>query len=100
VTSEEASPVPFSAMVLGLRLSVERFEDAAAATDPIAAALPLFESLNWTVALERIRKDWVPDGPPPIGWNWPTESATRRTPKPCAEFVSFAIAPTISGLTR
>ena len=66
------SQVPFSAMVLGLRLAVERFKNAAKGTDPTAAALPLFESLNWTVALdERLQKDWVPDGPPPIGRDWP-----------------------------
>jgi len=66
------SQVPFSAMVLGLRLAVDRFKNAAEKTEPTAAALPLFESLNWAVALdERIRKYWVPDGPPPIGWDWP-----------------------------
>jgi len=69
---DEASRVPFSAMLLGFRLAVRRFQDAATETDPTAAALPLFESLNWAVALdERIRKDWVPDGPPPSGWDWP-----------------------------
>jgi hypothetical protein len=59
-------------MVLGLRMAVDRFKAAARGWDPIAAALPLFESLNWAVALdERIRKDWMPDGSPPIGWDWP-----------------------------
>lgn len=67
------SQVPFSAMALGLRLAVGRFQNAATGTNPTAAAISLFESLNWAVALdERIRKDWVPDGPPPPGWDWPT----------------------------
>lgn len=39
----------------------------------MAAAIPLFEALNWAVALdERLCKDWVPDGKArQPGWDWP-----------------------------
>lgn len=65
--------MPFAAMVLGFRLAVERFQEAGRAPDPVAAVIPLFEALNWAVALdERLRKDWIPDGKEsPPGWDWP-----------------------------
>lgn len=68
------STVPFTAMVLGLRLAVERLQEAGRAPDPVKAVIPLFEALNWAVALdERLRKDWIPDGKEnPPGWDWPT----------------------------
>jgi hypothetical protein len=58
---------------LGFRLAVGRFEDAGRSPDPLTAAIPLFESLNWAVALdERLMKDWIPDGKDrPPGWDWP-----------------------------
>jgi hypothetical protein len=50
-------------MVLGFRMAVERFKDAGRAADPVTAVIPLFEALNWTVALdERLVKGWIPDG--------------------------------------
>jgi hypothetical protein len=72
--SEGPSTVPFGAMVLGLRLAVGRFQQAGRAPDPVGAAIPLFEALNWAVALdERLRKDWIPDGKAnPPEWEWPT----------------------------
>ena len=58
-----ASTVPFVAMVMGFKMAVERFIAAGSGRDPMAAAIPLFEALNWAVALdERLCKDWVPDG--------------------------------------
>jgi hypothetical protein len=72
--SSSASTVPFGAMVFGFRLAVQRFKEAGRAPDPVGAVIPLFEALNWAVALdERLRKDWIPDGKrKPPGWEWPT----------------------------
>jgi hypothetical protein len=72
--------MPFGAMVLGFRLAVERFDEAGSATDPVAAAIPLFEALNWAVALdERLVKDWIPDGKddPGPGWDWPVRLSNK-----------------------
>jgi hypothetical protein len=66
-----ATTVPFVTMVNGMRMAVERF--TAAGHDPMPAAIPLFEALNWAVALdERLVKDWIPDGKARRpGWDWP-----------------------------
>ena len=68
-----ANTVPFGVMVMGFRLAVERFEGASPTSDRVASVIPLFEALNWAVALdERLVKDWVPDGEGrEPGWDWP-----------------------------
>jgi hypothetical protein len=60
----EDEVVTVAAQVLGLRKAIERFEVAAAQPeDPIEAYLPLFEALNWIVALDnRIGAICVPEG--------------------------------------
>jgi hypothetical protein len=70
---DESRTVPFAAMTLGLRLAVERFQEAGRASNPLAAVTPLFEALNWAVALdERLKKEWIPDGKDHApGWDWP-----------------------------
>ena len=56
--------VTVAAQVLGLRSAVERLELAAAQREnPVQAYLPLFEALNWIVAVDdRIGAIWVPEG--------------------------------------
>jgi hypothetical protein len=78
-TFDGARAVPFGAMVLGFRLAVERFDEAGSATDPVAAAIPLFEALNWAAALdERLVKDWIPDGKDrKPGWDWPVRLSNK-----------------------
>jgi hypothetical protein len=50
--------------------AVSRFSEAAAGRDPIAAYLPLFEALNWAVALDdRISEVWAPEGVA-LGFAW------------------------------
>jgi hypothetical protein len=54
----------------GYAEAVERFRDAAAGRDPLAAFRPLFESLNWAVALDDyIGEIWRPDGKR-LGLEW------------------------------
>lgn len=69
----EMSRLPFSAMTTGFHQALRRFNAASTGSDPVASAIPLFEALNWAVALdERVRKDWAPDGVDnQPGWDWP-----------------------------
>jgi hypothetical protein len=60
----------FAAMFEGYTAAVERFQAAARTRDATAAFIPLFEALNWAVALdERAGKHWTPAGEP-LGWGW------------------------------
>jgi len=67
------------AMVMGFKMSVERFTEAGSERDPITASIPLFEALNWAVALdERLCKDWIPDGKDrQPGKDWPVRLASE-----------------------
>lgn len=78
--NDEVSRVPFSAMATGFHQAVERFKAASPESDPVAATTPLFEALNWAVALdERVRKDWAPDGvDSQPGWNWPVRLTSEN----------------------
>lgn len=60
----EDQVVTVAAQVLGLRKAIERLELAAAQReDPVETYLPVFEALNWIVALDdRIGAIWVPEG--------------------------------------
>jgi hypothetical protein len=70
--------VTFRAMLLGFRASLDRFTDATRHDDPVRAFHPLFEALNWEVALDdRCTDHWVPDGLPPVGRNWPARLANE-----------------------
>jgi hypothetical protein len=71
-TTTNADRMPFGAMASGLRGAVERFKGTSPLSDPVAAAIPLFEALNWAVALDdRVREDWAPDGVDrQPGWDW------------------------------
>lgn len=60
----------FAAMFEGYAHATGRFHEATKTRDPTAAFLPLFEALNWAVALDdRARKHWTPAGQP-LGWEW------------------------------
>lgn len=71
-TTTNADRMPFGAMARGFRGAVERFKGTSPLADPVAAAIPLFEALNWAVALDdRVREDWAPDGiDRQPGWDW------------------------------
>jgi hypothetical protein len=57
-------------MFTGYSRAVERFEAAAKKRDPQETFIPVFEALNWAVALDdRVRVHWVPEGEP-LGWAW------------------------------
>jgi hypothetical protein len=63
--------VTFEAMFNGYVDALARFDTAIRTTDPAATFVPLFEALNWAVALDqRTRDHFVPDGKP-IGYGWP-----------------------------
>ena len=54
----------------GYARAVGRFRAAAKGRDEVEAFIPLFECLNWAVAVDdRTRVHWAPDGKP-IGWAW------------------------------
>jgi len=62
----------FTAMFEGFAQAAQRFEAAIKDRDTTNTFIPLFELLNWAVALdERVRKRWCPDGDgKPLGWAW------------------------------
>jgi hypothetical protein len=60
----------YTAMFVGYERAFARFMDAAAGDDSTEAFIPLFEALNWAVALdERTKTSWAPDGEI-LGWAW------------------------------
>jgi hypothetical protein len=62
--------VPVMLLLDGYAQAVQRFEQAAKGCDAPPAFLPLFEALNWAVALdERIAAHWAPEGKQ-LGWGW------------------------------
>lgn len=72
--------ITYGLMVEGLEGAVDRLVGGSIDSDrPGSAFIPLFEALNWAVALEdRTRAHWAPDGYP-IGFKW-------RDRAPGAEF--------------
>ena len=56
--------VPAATQVAGLRQALDRLVEAGhQQDDPTKTYIPLFEALNWLVALsERFGADWTPDG--------------------------------------
>jgi len=67
----EDEVVTVAVQAQGLRHAIERLEDAASNPDsPVETYLPLFEALNWIVALDdRIGAIWRPDGKK-LGQSW------------------------------
>jgi hypothetical protein len=60
----------FTAMFEGFAQAAQRFDLAIKDRDSTNTFIPLFEMLNWAVALdERVRKRWCPEGKP-LGWEW------------------------------
>lgn len=66
----EDDVVSVQAQLRGYEAACGRFGYAVTGQDPVAAYVPLFEALNWAVALDdRIKDIWAPDGMP-LGWEW------------------------------
>ena len=62
--------VTFRVLLGGYHQAVERFMAAVDDRDPIVVFMPLFEALNWSVALDdQARKHWAPEGSP-LDWEW------------------------------
>jgi hypothetical protein len=62
--------VTFGHLLAGYDRACERFWKAATPQDSSEAFYPLFEALNWAVALdERVAAHWAPEGEP-LGWRW------------------------------
>ncbi len=60
----------FAAMFEGYTSAMGRFQGAVKQRDATAAFIPLFDALNWAVALdERAAKHWTPAGEP-LRWGW------------------------------
>jgi hypothetical protein len=60
----------FTVMFEGFAQAAQRFDLAIKDRDPTNTFIPLFEMLNWAVALDdRARKRWCPEGAP-LGWAW------------------------------
>jgi len=60
----------FTDMFEGFARATERFDLAIKDRDRTKTFIPLFEMLDWAVALdERARKRWYPEGEP-LGWAW------------------------------
>lgn len=64
--------VTVAMMVRGFEGAVDRLEAASGGNDESAMFCPLFEALNWAVALDdRLGVTWVPDGES-LGFDWRT----------------------------
>jgi hypothetical protein len=62
--------VTFGMLLRGYANAFERFSTAASERDEVATFVPLFEALNWAVALdERCARHWAPEGEP-LGFAW------------------------------
>src|SRR5665811_2098217 len=62
--------VTFHILLEGYENAVSRFSDASKSRDPGRVFAPLFEALNWAVALDdQARKHWAPEGIA-LGWAW------------------------------
>ncbi|HEV7566095.1 MAG TPA: hypothetical protein VGO31_09085 [Microbacteriaceae bacterium] len=60
----------FAAMFEGYAGATSRFHEAAKTRDTTATFIPLFDALNWAVALDdRAAKHWTPAGEP-LGFGW------------------------------
>ncbi len=70
VEPHEDNVVTVEMMVGGFEHAVTRLEEASSGVDKDATFRPLFEALNWAVAVdERVGGIWAPDGKPlGIGW--------------------------------
>ena len=87
----------FAAMYAGYAAAMDRFHEASKKHDATATFFPLFEALNWAVALdERAAKHWTPAGEP-LSWEW---GARRyKTPRSCEASASSATASITIGPT-
>lgn len=64
--------VTFRVLLRSYEQAVERFVRASKSRDPVQVFSPLFEALNWAVALDdQARAHWAPEGTP-LGWAWRT----------------------------
>lgn len=64
--------VTFRTLLAGYDAAVSRFTTAALGRDATATFHPLFEALNWAVALDdQARQHWAPEGVP-LDWAWRT----------------------------
>ncbi len=62
--------VTFRVLLAGYQAALQRYADARLTRDPTTVFPPLFEALNWSVALDdRARKHWAPAGTP-LDWEW------------------------------
>jgi hypothetical protein len=62
--------VTFRVLLGGYERAVERFVRASKTRDPVQVFSPLFEALNWAVALDdQAGSHWAPEGTP-LGWAW------------------------------
>jgi hypothetical protein len=64
--------VTFRVLLRGYERAVERFGHASITRDAVQVFAPLFEALNWAVALDdQARAHWAPEGVP-LDWAWRT----------------------------
>lgn len=62
--------VTFRTLLAGYQQAHDRYADACLTRDPTKVFLPLFEALNWSVALDdQARKHWAPGGAA-LNWEW------------------------------
>lgn len=70
--------VTFRVLLRGYEEALARFREAAGGHDHTAAFLPLFEVVNWGVALDdRCGEHWAPEGQP-LGRGWPSRLANAE----------------------
>jgi hypothetical protein len=83
--------VTFEAMFNGYADALSRFDAAAKSDDPGETFVPLFEALNWAVALDqRTAAHFVPDGKP-IGYAWPARIGYGAVVMPGVRFVRNSV---------
>lgn len=71
----ETNIVTFHGLLAGYEQAVGRFDQASRTRDARQVFAPLFEALNWSVALDdQARKHYAPEGEP-LNWAWRTRVA-------------------------
>ncbi|WP_207084979.1 hypothetical protein [Nocardioides sp. S5] len=67
--------VTYRTLLDGYEQALRRFTDASKGRNASDVFLPLFEALNWAVALDdQVRAHWAPEGIP-LDWSWRTRVA-------------------------
>lgn len=76
--------VTFRVLLAGYEQAVNRFGQVSRSRDPLQVFAPLFEALNWAVALDdEAREHYAPEGEP-LDWGWRSRVLAANSSAPSA----------------